>query len=64
MSLGTYSAPKLSLFPYPSLTIYFTASMFPNRLATKLSNNIPKNSPFCSFVSFSVALVMPFNKIL
>ena len=33
-------------------------------LAPKIPNNIPKNPPFCSFVSFSIALVMPFNKIL
>ena len=38
--------------------------MFPNKLASKVPNNIPKNPPFCYFVSLSIALVIPFNKIL
>ena len=38
--------------------------MFPNKLAPKVTNNILKNPPYCSFVSFSIALVIPFNKTL
>ena len=37
--------------------------MFPNKLAPKVFNNIPKNPPFYSFVSFSIVLVISFNKI-
>ena len=38
--------------------------MFPNKQAPKVPNNIPINSPFCSFVLFLIVLVTPFNKIL
>ena len=38
--------------------------MFPTKLAPKVQNNIPKNPPFCSFVSFLIVLVTPVNKIL
>ena len=38
--------------------------MFPIQLAPKVPHNIPKNPPFCSFVSFSIVLVIPFMKIL
>ena len=38
--------------------------MFPNRLASKVPNNMLKYPPVCSFVLFSIILVTPFNKIL
>ena len=52
------------LFPEPALTIPFAANKFPNKLAPKASNNILKNLPFCSFVSFLIVLVTPFSKKL
>ena len=42
------------LFPEPALTIPFPANKFPNKLAPKVPNNILKNPPFCSFVSFLI----------
>ena len=50
MFLNSYPAPTIPfpcLFPYLALTIQFPASMFPNKLAHKVTNNIPKNPPFC-----------------
>ena len=38
--------------------------MFHKKLAPKVPNKIPKNPPLCSFVSFLIVLVIPFNKIL
>ena len=38
--------------------------MFPHKLAPEVPNNIPKNYPFCPFVSFLIVLVTPFSKIL
>ena len=38
--------------------------MFPHKLAPEVPNNVPKNYPFCSFVSFLIVLVTPFSKIL
>ena len=38
--------------------------MFPNKVASKIPNHIPRNPPFCSFVSFSIVLVIPYNKII
>ena len=52
------------LFPEPALKIPFPVNKFPNKLAPKVPNNILKNPPFCSFVSFVIVLVTPFNKIL
>ena len=37
--------------------------MFPNKVAPKVPNNIPKNLPFCCFVSFLIVLVIHFYKI-
>ena len=48
----------------PALTIPFPANRFPNKLASKVPNNMLKNPPCYSFVSFEVVLVTPFNKIL
>ena len=52
------------LFPEPALTIPFPVNKLPNKLAPSVPNNILKNPPFCSFVSFSIVLVTSFNKIL
>ena len=41
-----------------SFTIPFPANMFPNKFASK----VPKNPPFCSFTSFLIVFVTPFNK--
>ena len=74
-SVSVLTIPFPFLFPYeveefkerrpePGLTTPFPAKMFPNRLAPKVPNKILKNPPFCSFVSFLIFLVTPFNKIL
>ena len=52
------------LFTEPALTIPFPANKFPNKLAPKVPNNIFKNPPFCSFVTFLIVLVTHFSKIL
>ena len=51
-------------FPEPALRIRFPANKFPNKLAPKVPNNILKNPPFYSFVSFLIVLVTPFSKML
>ena len=33
---------------------------FPNKLAAKMRNNIPRNPPFCYFVSFIIVSLRPF----
>ena len=38
--------------------------MFPSKLAFRIPNNISKNPLFCSFVSFSIVLVIPFHEML
>ena len=40
--------------PEPALTIPFPDNKFPNKLAPHVPNNILKNPPFCSFVSFII----------
>ena len=51
----------------PALTVPFPDKFFvnrsPSKLAPKVSSNILKNPPFCSFVSFLIVLVAPFDKI-
>ena len=65
----------LFLIPFPVLKNPSTAFMVrfpdklfvnrsPSKLAPKVPNNIPKNSLFCSFVSFLLVFVTPFNKTL
>ena len=49
--------------PFPALTDPFPDNKFPNKAAPKVNNNILKNPPFCSSVSFLIVLVTPFNKI-
>ena len=52
------------LYPKSALKSLFPVNKFPNKLASKVPNNILKNPPFCSFVSFFIVLVTPSNKIL
>ena len=53
--------------PPPALTVPFPDKFFVNRSPSKLAPNVPshilKNPPFCSFLSFLIVLVTPFNKI-
>ena len=57
--------PSLILIvPSPALTTPFPDNKFPNNDAPKVPNNIDKNPPFCSLVSFSIISVTHFNKIL
>ena len=46
----------------PALTVPFPVNKFPNKDAPKVPNNILRNPPFCSFVSFLIVSVTPFNK--
>ena len=54
--------PVLAI-PSPALTVHFPDNKLPNKDAPKVPNNILRNPPFCSFVSFLIVLVTPFNKI-
>ena len=38
--------------------------MFPHKLAPNVPNNVLRNPRFCFFVSFSIVLVILFNKTL
>ena len=55
--------PALAI-PSPALTGPSPDSKFPNKDAPKVLNSIDKKSPFCSFHSFLIVLVTPFNEIL
>ena len=55
------SIPFPFLFLYPALIIAFSINIFPNILAPKVLNNVPKNPPFCHLVSFLIVLVTPLN---
>ena len=60
-----HTIPFTCLFPCLTLTTPFTATMFPNKLApNKAPYNIPKDPPFCHFLSFLIVLATPFNKSL
>ena len=62
------AALKISFFPFlipeTALAIPFPVNKFPNRLAPKVTNNMLKNPPSCSFVSFLIVSVTHFSKIL
>ena len=62
--MTSLTIPFPFLFPEPALRIPFPDNKFPNTLAPKVPNNSPKNYPFCSFVPFSIALLISFNRIL
>ena len=53
--------------PFPDLTVPFPDKCFVNRSPSKLAPNVPsnilKNPPFCSFFSFLIVFVTPFNQI-
>ena len=51
----------LPLEPYPALTIPLPASIFPNKLASNVPNNILRKHPFCSFASFLIVSLTPSN---
>ena len=54
----------LAMLPSPPSTIPFSpVNKFLSKLAPKVLKSILKNPPLCSLVSFSIALVTPFNKI-
>ena len=52
------SSPALAV-PFPDK---FVVNRTPSKLAPKVPNNILKNPPVCSFVSFLIVFVTPFNK--
>ena len=61
--LAALPSPALTI-PSPPLIIPFPpVNKFPNKLAPNLPSNILKNPSLCSLVSFSIVLVIPFNKI-
>ena len=47
----------------PALTVPFPVNKFPNKDAPKMPNNILRKPLLCSFVSFLIVSVTPFNKI-
>ena len=54
----------LATLPSPALAIPFPpVNKLPNKFAPNVPSNIFKNPPLCSLVSFSIALLTPFNKI-
>ena len=54
----------LATLPSPALTIPFpSVNKLPNKLAPNVPSNILKNTPFCSLVSFLIALLTPLSKI-
>ena len=48
--------------PFPVLTVPFPVNKFPKKDAPKVPNNILKKPPICSFVSFLIVSVTPFNR--
>ena len=59
------SSPAL-IVSSPALPVPFPDKFFVNRSPSKLAPNVPNNilkiPPFCSFVSFLIVFVTPFNK--
>ena len=43
----------------PALIVPLLVNRFPHKLAPKMSNNIPRNHPFCSFASFLIVSLTP-----
>ena len=56
LSLPAVILPHTCLVAIASLPV----SRFPNKLAPKVPNNIPRNPPFYYFSSFSIAYPTPF----
>ena len=46
--------------PSPALIASLPVNRFPYKVAPKVSNNIPRNPPFCCFASFHIVSLMPF----
>ena len=44
----------------PALIVPLSFNRFPNQLATKVSNNILRNPPFCYFASFFIVSLTPY----
>ena len=72
VNLGVFLLPSPALtIPSPALTIPSPAPIIPfppvnklrNKLGPNVSSNIAKNPPLCSLVSFSIVLLISFNKI-
>ena len=64
VNLGFFLLPlPARTIPSPALIIPFPVNKLPNKLAPKVSKGIPKNPPLYSLVSFSIVLLIPFNKI-
>ena len=47
--------------PSPALIAPLPENRFPNKLAPKMPNNIPRSPPFYSFASFLIVSLTPFN---
>ena len=45
----------------PVLNVLFPVKRFPNKLAPKVPNNIPRNPPFCYFASLLIVSLTSFN---
>ena len=59
----TIPSPALTI-PSPALIIPFpSVNKLPHKLGPNVSSNIAKNPPLCSLVSFSIVLLISFNKI-
>ena len=46
----------------PALIVLLTVERFPNKLAPKVPNNIPKNLQFCYFALCLIVSLTPFIK--
>ena len=63
-SITSFQHSFYFLFPQAALNILsHVNNIFPKGLALKVPDNIPKNPPFCSFVSFLNVLVIQLNKL-
>ena len=50
------------IVPSPAQFVPLRINRFPNKVARKVPNNIPRNHPFCSFASFlTVSQTLFFN---
>ena len=48
------------MVPSPALIVPLPVNRFSNKLAAKVTNNIPRNSPFCYFALFLIVSLTPF----
>ena len=47
--------------PSPALITPFPVNALPNKLSANVPNNIGRNPPFCSFLSFLIVSLTPFT---